>query len=187
MREKQLELIFPEEVEIWADIEGYVGLYQVSNWGRVKSFKQSTRGKILKPANNGHGYLHVVLSKDGKSKTIKVHRLVATAFIPNPYGLPQVNHKDENPLNNRAENLEWCDGAYNSKFGTRTDRISRANTNGKKSKRVFQYSITGELVKEWVSVNEVQRQMGWDERNISACCLGKIKTAYNYKWRYVRL
>ena len=108
--------------EQWRPIEGYEGLYEVSNLGRVKSLKCG-RERILKPQMKKKGYLQVGLRKEGKYKMFKVHRLVAQAFIPNPEGLPQINHKDENPSNNRVENLEWCDSKYNNNYGTHNERI----------------------------------------------------------------
>ena len=99
--------------EIWKDIKGYEGLYQVSNFGRVKS---ST--KILANRLSKRGYYIVTLYKNAKGVTKTVHRLVAQAFIPNPDNLPQVNHKDENKLNNRVDNLEWCTAKYNINYSS---------------------------------------------------------------------
>lgn len=120
--------------EVWKDIEGYEGLYQVSNLGRVKSLERiisdgrHRKERILKPYDDGNGYLRVEL----QSKPFKLHRLVAQAFIPNPDNLPFVNHKDENPKNNRVflnddgsvdeSNLEWCDNKYNINYGTTQER-----------------------------------------------------------------
>lgn len=117
--------------EIWKDIKGYEGYYQVSNFGKVRSLnrsiyrkngrKQSFKDQELK-FHDKHGYLGINLRKDGKIKSCTVHRLVAEAFIPNPYNLPQINHKDENKYNNRIDNLEWCSSSYNMNYGTRTYR-----------------------------------------------------------------
>ena len=102
-------------MEIWKDIEGFEGKYQVSTWGRVRSCHHG-KTKILTPYKNERGYLKVGLSV-GKRKTQKfrVNRLVALAFIPNPYNLPQVNHKDGNKENNSYTNLEWATNEINSK------------------------------------------------------------------------
>jgi hypothetical protein len=103
----------------------YSGLYEVSNKeGRIRSVKT---GKILKPGKDKCGYSHVTLCKDGKTSRFQVHRLVATAFIPNPDNLPVVNHKDENPSNNCVDNLEWCTVKYNVNYGTCKQRMSEAH------------------------------------------------------------
>lgn len=113
--------------EIWVNIIGYEGIYQVSNLGRIRSVTETKRtgkghtGRILKQFKV-KGYMKVHLSLNGIDKHKSVHRLVAEAFIENPCSLPQVNHKDENPENNRVDNLEWCDALYNVNYGTRTDR-----------------------------------------------------------------
>ena len=105
--------------EIFKEIIGYEGLYWISNLGNVKS-----KHKILKPVINKDGYYCVSLSKKGKLKTYTLHRLIALHFIENPDNLPQVNHKDENKLNNNADNLEWCTKAYNNSYGTKAKRQS---------------------------------------------------------------
>lgn len=120
--------------EIWKDIAGYEGLYQVSNLGSVKSidrkvfgkehlFVQFKKGKIKKAHLSGKGYLKVVLYKENKPKRCYVHRLVAETFLNNPNNLPQVNHKDENKLNNNVSNLEWCTNKYNCNYGTKNERM----------------------------------------------------------------
>ena len=107
--------------EIWRDIKDFDG-YQISNLGRVKSFKQKKDGRIL-PLIKQKNYLYVSLSKHSKEIRRLVHRLVAEAFIPNPDNLPEVNHKDEDTMNNEVENLEWCTAKYNMNYGTRNIRI----------------------------------------------------------------
>lgn len=108
--------------ELWKQIQGYEGLYAVSTYGNVMSLRSK---KILKPLNS-HGYDRVVLSFKGKIERCLVHRLVAQAFIPNPDGLPQINHKDENKKNNFVDNLEWCTPLYNTRYGTGIERQSKA-------------------------------------------------------------
>lgn len=118
--------------EIWRPVVGYEGLYEVSNTGRVRSMDRYVKcdyeryrlhkGKVLSPAKDKDGYLVVSLHFNGKKNTIKVHRMVAEAFIPNPDNLPQVNHRDEDKTNNRVENLEFCTAKYNLSYGTRNIR-----------------------------------------------------------------
>ena len=160
--------------EIWHDIDGYEGLYQISNKGRVKSLYKGSE-RILKPRDNGRGYLRVQLTKENTSKHIRVHRLVARAFIPNPYNLPEINHIDENKKNNSVENLEWCDRRYNVNYGTRNERVSR---------KILQYSKSGEFIREWQGAREVERVLGIDNSHINACCRGKLKSAYGFIWKY---
>ena len=179
--------------EIWKDIKGYEGLYQVSNLGRVKSLKFLSnvhkkyydREKILKTGKDIRGYDVVILCRNGVQKGFKVHRLVAEAFIPNPNDLPQVNHIDENKENNCVSNLEFCTNKYNSGYGTRNERISKTMTNNSKiSKKVNQYDKQGNFIKEWVSLQEAGRQTKINVRNICSCCKGKYKTAGGYIWKY---
>lgn len=166
--------------EIWKDIEGYEGLYQVSNMGRVKSVRRN----ILLKSRIARGYERVNLSKNGKYLTKKVHRLVANAFIPNPDNLPQVNHKDENKTNNCVDNLEWCDSKYNINYGMGNKKRGLSNTNGKLSKPVCQYSKDGCFIKEWKSIRDIERMTGYSSGHISRCCRGKQAYAYDYLWKY---
>ena len=159
--------------EYWKPVVGYEGLYMVSNWGRVKSIKFG-KERILKPVTNSSGYLLVGLYKNNIEKKYSVHRLVAEAFIPNPYNLPQVNHRDENKLNNNVDNLEWCTNEYNINYGTRTERYS---------KPVLQYTLDGEFVGEWPSARECGRN-GFNQGSVSACCRGELKTHKGYIWKY---
>lgn len=123
-------------MEQWKSIAGYEGLYEVSNLGRVRSLKFG-KTKILKPGRVGGGYLIVKLLKDCIRKNMKVHRLVAEAFIPNPNKLKTVNHKDEDKTNNNVNNLEWMTLADNLNYGTRNKRTAEANVNNpKRSKQV---------------------------------------------------
>ena len=167
--------------EYWKPVVGYEGLYEVSNWGRVKSIKFG-KEIILKQKIKG-GYYYVCLYKNGIVKTYLVHRLVAQAFLPNPDNLPQVNHKDENKTNNSVDNLEWCDAKYNRNYGTINERLSKSLINGKCSKIVIQYNLDGTFVREWPSTMECERN-GYNNTCISKCCLGKRKTYRGFIWRY---
>lgn len=115
-------------LEQWKQIHGYEGLYWISNVGKVKN----RFGKVLKPGrgSSGKGYLQVTLCKHGVVKSALLHRLVASAFIGNPEGYPQVNHKDENMLNNHVSNLEWCTAKYNINYGNHPKHASVAHSKG---------------------------------------------------------
>lgn len=179
--------------EVWKDIPGYEGYYQVSNMGRVKSLDrkikringtiQHRKGVILKQCIHKTGYLIAVLCKNRHNKTIRVHRIVAKSFVNNPYNKKEVNHKNENIIDNRVENLEWTTPKENSNYGTRNKRISLANTNGKCSKPVLQYDLDSNLIKEWESMAECRRK-GYSQGNISACCRGERKTHKGYIWKF---
>ena len=170
--------------EIWKDIEGYDGKYQVSNYGNVKSlnYNNTCKERLLKPMLKNRGYLCVSLYKP--LKIFSIHRLVANAFIPNPDNLPCVNHKDEDKTNNHVGNLEQCTNKYNQNYGTCRERIRKSLLNyPKTSKKVYQYTLDGEFVKEWKSTKECARN-GFDQRAIVKCCKGKRKTHRGYIWSY---
>ena len=163
--------------ELLKQITGYPE-YWVSTIGNVYSMKNG-RMKKLKPSKNGKGYLKVLLYKNGRPKHLKVHRLVAEAFIPNQNNLPQVNHKDEDKTNNIVSNLEWCTAKYNINYGAHNKRMTKT-----KSKTVLQLRMDGSLVRIWPSVMEIQRQLGYSQGNIAACCRGERHSAYGFKWCY---
>ena len=179
--------------EIWKDIKDYEGLYQISNFGRVKSLRRLITNqynsfyieeKILKNWKNNKGYCLVTLCKNGTQKKIQVHRLVALHFLPNPGNLPEVNHKDENPQNNIVTNLEWCDRLYNVRYGTGIERQKKKQLNDiKKSKRVLQYDLEGNLIREWASAMECGRN-GYNYGHVADCCRGERKTHKGFIWRY---
>ena len=167
--------------EIWKDVQGFVGLYQVSNLGRVKSVK---RGIILKPFQLPNGYLMVRLFNN-KYTNLLVHRLVAIHFISNPNNLPQVNHKDEDKTNNAVWNLEWVDAKSNSNHGTRNNKISSKLTNCQStSKRIAQYTKDSNVIKVFPSAKEIERELGYRNYNIIRVCRGNRPYAYGYIWKY---
>ena len=182
--------------EIWKDIPGYEGKYQISNLGNVMSlhFKRSlTNKKLLKPMPDGrYGYLKVMLRDNGNYKMKTIHRLVAEAFIPNPEGKPNVNHIDSNPKNNRADNLEWCTQKENIEYGYRYGNIKPAcPMNGRKgcnnplSKIVLQIDIkTGTVINEYFGLSEASRKTGLPSSNIYRSCISNKRTCGGYNWEY---
>ena len=162
--------------EIWKDIKGYEGLYQVSNSGRVKSLKRKNnygrtiKEKELKQMIHQKGYLVVTLYKNGVGQRNRVHRLVAQTFIKNPKNYPQVNHKDENPRNNMIDNLEWCTNLYNSTYGHTKQKISTK----------VQCVETGEIFN---SIREAERIKSIS--HITNCVNGKQKTAGGVHWKRI--
>lgn len=165
--------------EIWKDVVGYEGLYQVSNYGKIKSFHKRKSFPKMINVYAKRGYYQIGLRKKGKRKFFQVHRLVAEAFVPNPNNFPVVNHKDENKLNNYFENLEWCTVSYNNTYGSRIKNV--VNKTGKK---VLQYNMQKEFIKEFPSLSEAARSTNTNLSNISACCHGKYKKANNYIWKF---
>lgn len=177
--------------EVWKDIAGYEGIYQVSNLGRVRSLDRYIEqpnphdghmqlvlraGRILKTQISNSGYEYVMIPKGGrKYNSIFVHRLVAAAFIPNENNLPIVNHKDENKLNNHADNLEWCTVIYNSHYGIHS-----------KIKAVVQMDMNGNYIAEYNSTGEAGRQLNIDPHSIAIVCRGhnNRRIAGGFRWKY---
>lgn len=164
-------------MELWRDIPNYEGLYQVSNYGQVKSLKQR-KEKLLKQAKEKNGYYSVSLNKDGNSETNTIHRLVAKAFIENPNNYPCVNHKDGNKGNNCVDNLEWVNHSKNMKHAYKT-RLTQGPI-----KRVNQYDLEGNYIKTWKSITEARQELNIGF-HISDVCNGKRNHAGGYIWRYV--
>ena len=161
----------PIKGERWRDIEGFEGRYRISDHGRVFSLLSK---KLLNIYTNSHGYQCVYLYLDGHYKNFKVHRLVAVAFVPNPYNLPQVNHKNEDKTYNYYTNLEWCSAAYNNNYGTRTLRAAITN-----ARPVV--CIETNII--YWGAREAARQVGI-HNHISECCNGKRKSCGGYHWRW---
>lgn len=159
-------------VKEWRKVAGF-DRYEVSNTGDIRNIES---GKVLKPCPNTWGYPSVTLCGCGVRKNVPVHRLVALAFIPNPAGLPEVNHLDEIKTNNSVENLAWATKKENINHGTRTERA-----NLKKFKRVVQYTLNGEFVRVFDSVKEAASN-GFNHSAISDCCNGKRKKHGGYAW-----
>lgn len=186
--------------EIWKDIPGYEGSYQVSNLGRVRSLNYNHTGeiKLLKQGTDKKGYKRVSLYKNGKEKKYPVHRLVAITFISNPNNYKEVNHKDEDKSNNNVNNLEWCTREYNINYGTAMKRSSESKKGeknpfyGKKgkyhpaSKPILMYDKEGNFIRRFESMSATNEYFGKKNayKNVSACLKGEQKTAYGYIFRY---
>lgn len=148
--------------EEWKDIDSYEGLYQISSFGNVRNRFQ----KYLKPNQSEHGYLKVELHNKKQRKTIHIHRMVAKAFVENPYGHEEVNHIDENKHNNKADNLEWVSHLYNVRYANRPRKVGRyAKIVG--SNTIFQYNKNNVLVNEFRSLREAERVTGFCRQIIS--------------------
>ena len=157
-------------METWKDIKGFEGIYQISNMGRVKSFKADPNGRILSIKNSKGDYLNIVLCHGNKRRSVKVHRLVAEAFIPNPDNKPEVNHKDGNKQNNRVGNLEWVTRAENHRHAlalnpnilkgmVQYNRYIRPRT-------IQQFTMDGRFVAEYANSTEAEKATGVCQRNI---------------------
>lgn len=177
--------------EVWRDVAGYEGLYEVSSLGHVRSLDRigsngrHLKEKKLKPRKNSRGYLYVNLYRKGKGKTMIIHRLVSKAFISNPYNYPEINHKNEIKTDNRVKNLEWCNRKYNNNYGHHNEKVAKALTNGPCSKPVLQLTLDGSLIKRWPSIMECDR-CGFYQQCITDCCNGKRYTHKGYRWQYVK-
>lgn len=166
--------------EIWKDIDGYEGLYQVSNLGRVKSSKHDI---ILKTYSN-RGYHQVQLSKNNIKSNKTIHRLVAQAFIPNPDNKPQVNHIDEDKTNNKVSNLEWVTAKENSNHGTRGIRIGVAS--GKtRSKAVKAIKVTNGVTLNFESAAQCAKALSVSQGNVTRTLKGRSKTVGGYYVEYL--
>lgn len=192
---KVIEKINDLDGEVWKDIIGYEGLYQISNKGRCKSLKRTInrtiRGisssyvveeRLIKTQKGGNNdYLFYPLHKDGEVKTYLVHRLIAIHFIPNPENKEQVNHIDENVQNYDISNLEWVTPKENANHGTRNQR-SLENHNYNK---IVQLTLDGEYIQTFNNAKLASREVGLtDSTCIIRCCKGKQKQTKGYKWLY---
>lgn len=192
-------------MEIWKDVVGYEGYYQVSNLGRVKSLDRvitdkmglmkNLKGFVKKLTLDAKGYVVVKLSMDGERTQYRVHRLVAEAFIPNKEKLPFINHKDEVKENNHVDNLEWCTCEYNNRYGTCPERTRNKIRELGRMKAVVQLSLSGKKINEYESVSDASRETGVIRQNIRNAANGgfyvhgkwmRLHTAGGYKWRWAK-
>ena len=181
------------------DGEPYEG-FEVSNLGRIKSlnYRHTGKAELRKPSTNTGGYLQVNLWKNKKTKLCLVHRLVAETFLPNPENKPCINHKiqgkegkkinmvffnEDGIIDKERTTIEWVTYKENNDYGTRTERMAKANTNGKLSKRVLQFTLDGEFIKEWESTRECGRN-GFDQGAVARCCRGEQKTHKGFRFMY---
>lgn len=182
-----------KDKEIWKDVVGYEDLYEVSNFGNVRSLYRVRKNGVLTKREEPYyphqhschsGHLAIWLYKNGASRKWLVHRLVAIAFLPNPDNLQFINHKDEKPYNNHVENLEWCTTAYNNSYGTVRCRMSNTLLNRSDlSMPILRVSSNGDI-REYPSMQEAVRENHLPQSNIWKCCNGKRRTCGGYAWRY---
>ena len=182
------------------DGEVYEELYKVSNLGKILSLNYRNTGKpgLMNPGTDTNGYLRVGLRKNGEYKTCYVHRLVAQTFLPNPENKPCINHKiegekgkkinmvffnEDGTIDKERTTIEWVTYEENNNYATRNERGAKARTNGKKSKPVLQFSLTGDFIREWPSIRECGRN-GFNHVAVWLCCNGKLKTHKGFRWEY---
>lgn len=190
-------------MEEWKDVVGYEGLYKVSSYGRV----MKVTGRELAQRKDKDGYLIVTLYRDKIRKDYKVHRLVGMAFIENPNNYPMINHKDESKDNNCVSNLEWCTVKYNNNYGSRNDKISKAQkgvphpkTQGCRNyfygkhyskglhpgaKKVMQLDLKENIIAIFDCAVSAAEHVGCVPSAINMCCSGKRNQIKGYKWKYL--
>lgn len=195
--------------ETWKDIDGYEGLYQVSDIGRIKALPRHRRAgnisyvqkeHMMTQFTNTSGYKYVRLNIGSDKRMFFVHRLVAGAFVENPLSLPEVNHKNEIKTDNNAGNLEWCTRCYNETYGTKRERIQRTkeilnsdyyalmkknlNHSYGAEKPVLCYMPDGTFVTRYSSISIAAQTIGDCSSHIAACCKGRRKSVRGYIWKY---
>ena len=185
------------EGEIWKDANGLVGLYLVSNYGRVKTLPRkipckgrygqnsykTVKEKIKVCLTNNRGYLFVTLSINNRTFRKYVHRIVAETFLPNPLGCPQVNHKDENKTNNSVYNLEWCTAAYNNNYGTAKSRARTTKEKNGKLRGIDVYDTKGNFLKYYTCAYDMEKD-GLNRRSVYAVCDGRNRSHKGLVFRY---
>lgn len=191
--------------ERWRDVNGFEGLYQVSNKGRVKSVERLINysddriyqyQSVIKKTSFNKGYVYVNLSKNSVSKSYKIHRLVAEAFIPNPDNKPQVEHIDTHRDNNYVWNLRWVTPKENqnnvltikhlseSQKGEKNKLYGKYGKEHHSSKPVLQYDLDGNFIREWECAMQIERELGINHSNVAACCRGRMKSCNKNRFKY---
>ena len=178
--------------EQWKPVKGYEGIYEVSNLGRVRSlprpktsrnasgeFTFTTKPKILRTFTQRGGYQRVSFGKGKNKKAFMVHRLVGMAFVPGYREGLFINHKDENPRNNRADNLEWVTTSENNIYGNHV-------TNCRRHRAVEQLTLDGQFIQRFDGIKEAAEATGCRATSIQSCCIGRYKSSLGYRWRYAQ-
>lgn len=172
--------------EVWKDIRGYEGIYQVSNLGNVKRLFKDGKERLLLGKKDKDGYIVVILSKHQKKKFYRVHRLVAEAFVPNPENKSQINHKDRKKANNVVD-LNDLDGeTTNLEWVTSSENVMHCYKTGRKTKKrsILQYTKNKEYISRWNSIKDASKSLRISANNISSCCSGRLQSAGGYLWEY---
>ena len=187
--------------EIWKDIEGYEGIYQVSNFGRVRSLDRyytkphprngvptqyRKKGQIIKTFAGRNGYIGTVLKFEHKQKNFMVHRLVAKAFVPGYFDGADVNHKDCNRQNNRADNLEWMTRRDNLKYSNGNTASAMEQIHRSQRKPIIQMTKDGEYIREWPSIHSAHLALGLDSKSLAGACHQRygLKTCGGFRWKF---
>lgn len=193
-------------METWKDIQGYEGLYQVSDLGRVRSLNRKVKrgdkvmilqGVVLKPQKCSNGYCFVTLSKGGDTRQFLIHRLVAKAFMPN--GIGEVNHIDENKNNNILSNLEWLSHKANINYGSCIERrtknsdfsgsknpmFGRSRSGSPRAKRVAQLDMSGNIVAEYACIIDAAEAINCSVSSIRNALKGRTSHCRNFKWIFL--
>lgn len=188
-------------IEIWKDIKGLEGLYKVSDYGRVKSLKRVVKfGKQQRTIEEKIRKPHVIRTKQNytqlcvslKGKEFIVSRLVAEAFIPNPENKPCIDHINTDPTDNRVGNLRWVTHKENSNNPITLSNMSNARKGkpglkgdkNKYSKKVLQFDLKGNFIKEWDCLHQIEETIGLSHTQVSRCCNGKYKTSGGFVWKF---
>lgn len=176
--------------EVWKDVLGYEGYYQVSNLGRYRSLdrhanvggggRRLVKGRIMKSVKCQNGYQEATFHVGGKRTARLLHRVVATAFIPNPENLPEINHKDEDITNNCVDNLEWCTSKYNANYGSRNIRMMENRV----LVPVIQKDLSGNVIKRWECMTRACESVGADISSMIRVCKGRQHTCRGFIWEY---